>query len=119
MLAHINRLALRAGWADAGLAACFGRQQSQGILRHRGLHAPAALRRQASADGALIGLAAQRAEAGVDGLGRGGHERSVEAWRFRLNRNKKCTLCMGMECIFNSYLSAPFNDFNAKCIETH
>ena len=80
VLLHISRLVLRAGRADAGLAACFGWQQSQCILRYRCLHAPAALRRLASADGALIRLAAQRAEVGVDGLGGGGHERSVEAW---------------------------------------
>jgi hypothetical protein len=81
------------GRAQAGqmqaLPACVCGQPLQRVPGNRGLHAPAALRRQAGADGALVGLAAQRAAAGVyEGIG--GHGRSVEAithreWRGQEN----------------------------------
>ena len=100
---RLQRLVLvgyQGGVAEADAAG----QPLQRVPGNRGLHAPAAVRRQAGADGALVGLAAQRAAAGVyEGIG--GHGRSVEAithceWRGQ----EKCTRCTDMECIFDSCL---------------
>lgn len=69
---------LGADRADTGLAARFRWQLGQRVFGHWGLHAPAAFWWQASGNGALVSLTAERAEAGVEGR-IAWHGASVEA----------------------------------------